>query len=101
MNLPFGELCLDAATVTGILDRMEKNGLLERVYSRQNRRNVCIHLLDRGWALREPVEQTVSRANDELVAGFEEAELATLSALLKRLDQNVKTSPLSAVSEKA
>jgi DNA-binding MarR family transcriptional regulator len=95
------ELRLDAATVTGILDRMEKSDLLERVNNRQSRRSVSIHLLERGVRLREPVERAVSAANCAMTLGFESRDLAELKALLRKLDHNVKTSQRSAARDHA
>ncbi len=48
-------LRLDASSITGILDRLEKKTLVERVYSRQDRRSVQVHLLESGAALQKPI----------------------------------------------
>lgn len=45
-------LFLDSATLTPLLKRMEASGLLQRVRSTQDERQVHIHLCDSGRALR-------------------------------------------------
>ncbi|MCB2192142.1 MAG: MarR family transcriptional regulator [Deltaproteobacteria bacterium] len=48
------EMYLSQATVTGILDRLEKRGLVERRRDQTDRRKVSLHLTDEG---RKAVEQ--------------------------------------------
>jgi len=46
-------LRLDTGTVTPLLKKMEKEGLITRTRSERDNRVVEIDLTDRGWALRE------------------------------------------------
>lgn len=57
------EMVLSQATVTSLLDRLAKNGLVVRVKSDQDKRSVTVDLTDRGREL-------VSDAPELLQAGF-------------------------------
>ena len=56
---------LSQATITGILDRLEKRGLVERTRSREDRRRVFIALTDAGVdiasAAPSPLQETFAR----------------------------------------
>lgn len=43
------------ATMTGLLDGLEQNGLVERVFAKDDRRSVLIHLTDAGQAKLDDV----------------------------------------------
>ena len=83
-------LRLDASSITGILDRLEKKALVERVYSRQDRRSVQVHLLESGTALQKPIEAIVRDANADVLAGIGEDDYKRLLSLLELMEANVK-----------
>jgi DNA-binding MarR family transcriptional regulator len=77
-------LKLDSATITGIVDRLEREGLLERRSDSQDRRVQRIYLTRSGRRLREPLD----RAMDELNANADRLlgrKAAILKAALRRL----------------
>ncbi len=81
------------STVTGIIDRMEREGLVDRVRSTEDRRVVRIRLTKKGFALArevsvEPMEM-FRAALDEL-SGIEQRDLLTiLTKLAKRVQMMV------------
>ena len=83
-------LRLDASSITGILDRLEKKGLIERVFSRQDRRSVQVHLLESGAALQKPIEAIIRDANADVLAGIDEADYKRFAALLELIEANAK-----------
>jgi DNA-binding MarR family transcriptional regulator len=77
-------LVLDSASVTGVVDRLEALGLLERHAHPQDRRVHRLRLTEKGVALREPLDVAMDRLNAEATrAAGDHAEtlLPTLRAL--------------------
>ncbi|WP_193182870.1 MarR family winged helix-turn-helix transcriptional regulator [Nisaea sediminum] len=58
-------LAIDAATITGILDRLEKAGLVERRDDPADRRIYRLELTDRARALAEPLDEAMDTLNRE------------------------------------
>lgn len=83
-------LQLDTSTVSGLLDRLEKKGLIERIYNTQDRRGIHVHLLENGAALQGPIEDTIIRANKEITAGIGPEALAAFCQQLKVIENNAK-----------
>ena len=48
-------LCLETSTVSGILDRMQKKDLIDRVINPENRREILVMITPKGEALKAPV----------------------------------------------
>lgn len=89
------ELCervtVDAATLSRTIDRMERDGLVTRVRSETDRRQVHVNLTEYGAGLwRELVPEAEAMLNLAL-EGFSDAEEETLRRLLKRLIANIQT----------
>ncbi|HEY5798203.1 MAG TPA: MarR family winged helix-turn-helix transcriptional regulator [Bosea sp. (in: a-proteobacteria)] len=86
-------LSLDSGTLTPLLKRLEASGLIRRERSREDERQVLLHLTEAGEALREKgvcVPETMGRAIGEAVqpGGRLLADLAALrAALLRAADQ--------------
>ena len=82
------------STLTGIIDRMEREGVVERVRSTEDRRVVRIHLTDKGRRLvREvPVEPTYifRRALESLSADDARSMAAALTKVSARVRAAVK-----------
>jgi DNA-binding MarR family transcriptional regulator len=85
------------STVTGIIDRMEREGLVARKRSEQDRRVVNIELTEKGRGLaREiPVEpvQIFGRVLEELPARDRAELLRILTKLARGVRELAKTSP--------
>ncbi len=93
------EMALSNSTVSGILDRLEKNKFVERKRSEEDRRVVMVDLTDE---FRKEAKERFKTAEDSLsnvikLATPEESEevlkgLATLDKLLNRakIDNNIK-----------
>lgn len=63
------ELFLSQATITGVLDRLERRGLVERRRDQKDRRRVSIHLTQEG---REAVQQAPRPLHERFTARLEE-----------------------------
>ena len=78
---------LDSATMTGVLNRLEKSGLSERLKDREDRRSVRIHLTSAGRQLGGRVAAALSVAHDTFVAPLSPDEAGQLYKLLQKLDR--------------
>lgn len=76
---------LDAATLTGVLDRLEAAGWLRRAAQPGDRRAQRILLTDAGRELAQQLRLEMASANEDFLARFSPAEIATLRSLLERL----------------
>ena len=85
-------LRLDASSITGILARLEKKELVERIYSRQDRRSVQVHLLESGAALQKPIEAVIEEANREVLSGIDPEDYRRFRTLLETMENNARNS---------
>ena len=76
---------IPAPSLVGIVDRLTISGLVSRIRSNQDRRNVLIETTDAGKELEEKVRPRVDKAYDELRLSFDENHWDELIAGLDRL----------------
>jgi DNA-binding MarR family transcriptional regulator len=91
MGQPYGmrelglTLGLAKSSLTGLVDRTERNGLVRRETDPQDARAVRVELTPRGSKLAEAFYAETCRRVEELAAGLDESEQATLAELLGRV----------------
>lgn len=78
---------LTSATMTGVLDRLERLGLVERRDHPEDRRALQIWLTAAGTGVAQEIGRIFVDANQEFLAGFTKHEVATLRAALVRIRQ--------------
>jgi len=76
---------LDSATLTGILDRLENMGLLNRKPHTVDRRAIIIALSQQGQALAENLFEKIAPANAAFLKDLSREEAMMLRGILKRL----------------
>lgn len=76
---------VDPATLTGILNRMEEKGLIERRMEKGNRRSFHIYLTELGWQKQKEVMQIFQRQEAELFAQITPQEQQILLQTLEKL----------------
>ena len=81
-----GRLLIDSATVTGVVDRLQAAGLLERRLHDQDRRVHSLFLTGQGRALQAPLDAAMDQLNDE-VAREMGGQGAALWASLRQLGE--------------
>ncbi|MCA1453909.1 MarR family transcriptional regulator [Bradyrhizobium sp. BRP22] len=59
-------LAIDSATMTGVIDRLERSGLIRRHADESDRRIYQLYLTDRGRALRSPLDSAMEKLNAEV-----------------------------------
>lgn len=80
----------DTAGITGLIDHLEKRGLVSRRANPADRRAVIVEPTAAGRALAPPLRQIFQAVNEVLLAGFSPPEAASLEAMLERLLSNVR-----------
>ena len=81
-------LCLDSSTVTGILGRLEDKHLITRDFSTEDRRRVIVHLTKDGKALEGPVNEIITRLNNEVTQGLSAKDMDLFRHHLKDISDN-------------
>jgi len=77
-------LALESQSVTGLIDRMERQGWVARHRDLPDRREIRVALTELGHSVLLDAAAAAQPAFDRLVAGLTPAELATLARLLGR-----------------
>ena len=80
---------IDPATMTGILNRMEKHGLVERKFENDNRRSIYVHLTETGREKQQVVEQVFLKAESEALADMDPKQREQLQELLVKVCKNM------------
>ena len=76
---------LDSATLTGVLDRLEAGGFVERRQNLEDRRSIRIHLTEKGRTTGEKVAKLMEGANIDFLRDFNASEEVALRSLLTRI----------------
>jgi len=83
-------LCVQPATITKMVNRMEKAGFLERRPDPEDQRVSRVYLTPNGRAVRADVERIWEALEQEAFAGFSPEERALLLQLLRRVRDNLR-----------
>jgi len=93
-DMTIGELSnkmyLACSTTTDLVDRMEKNLLVERVKDPSDRRVVRIHLLEEGNRIIDEVIKKRQVYLEEILIDFTSEEILLLQQSLKKLHQEMR-----------
>jgi MarR family transcriptional regulator, organic hydroperoxide resistance regulator len=76
---------LDSATLTGLIDRLETAGLVERRRNSEDRRSIRLRLTQEGRKKGGIVKRLMEEANKEFLHEFNESEEVALRTLLNRI----------------
>ncbi|MBC5637543.1 MarR family transcriptional regulator [Ornithinibacillus sp. BX22] len=94
-DMTIGELSakngLAFSTTTDLVDRMEKNELVERVRDMNDRRVVRIHVLEKGHRIIEEVILKRQEYLNNVLENFTEEQTTTLIELLNLLHAQMKS----------
>ncbi|MEV2277479.1 MarR family transcriptional regulator [Nocardiopsis sp. NPDC049922] len=78
-------LCLSTGSVTGVLDRLEERGLVERTRHPEDRRKVAVRLAEGAERLAAASSPGMRDAMTELHEGYSDEELAVIVGWLDRV----------------
>jgi len=79
---------LEPSTMTGLLDRMERDELVARTADPNDRRVLRINLTKTGQQVRDPVLKVVDRVLTEVFAGIAEDDISQTKNLLRHVIAN-------------
>lgn len=77
-------LSVDNSAITGLVDRLEKSGLVTRLLSPDDRRAYRIHLTDPGLDQINRAQKIIKRVNEEIKADFSMEEVDAFKKVLNR-----------------
>ncbi|MFN3228807.1 MAG: MarR family winged helix-turn-helix transcriptional regulator [Asticcacaulis sp.] len=95
-----GRAGVTRATITGLLDGLERDGFLGRHSDKPDRRAVTVRLTPKGQALADALLLEHTHWIGSLFAGFTPEAREDLSMLLRRVWQNMDASPLGGAPPK-
>ena len=78
-------LQLENSTVSGVLDRMQKRGLIDRVVDPNDRRSVRVVPTEEGLALKDGVLKVIDQLNVQILEGFTQEQWAVLLDCLRQV----------------
>ncbi len=78
-------LYMDGATLTGVLDRMERNHLVIREKDTQDRRIIKVFLTKKGEELKEILISLAKEINEDATKEFSSEEVSQLKNLLLKI----------------
>lgn len=77
------------SALSRVIDQMERDGLVARWASKTDSRSVRVQLTDHGRSMYRELLPAAHEHAEAIVAGFDEAEIATFYNLLKRVLHNL------------
>lgn len=78
-------LFLEASSISGILDRMQKNDLIERHIDKNNRRAIIVSPTEKAISLKGDVEVVVKEMNEKFFSPFTSSEQELLKKALRQI----------------
>jgi DNA-binding MarR family transcriptional regulator len=82
-------LCIQPATVTKMLQRMEQTNLIERRGDPEDQRVSRVYLTEQSRALLQPYEEAWAKLEQSLIEGLSLEERVLLLRLLRQLHENL------------
>jgi len=84
-------LSIDNSTITGLVDRLQKTGLVRRDASPHDRRASRVYISPEGIREVEKAKRVVKKVNREIKNGFSAEELASFKNILQSFFQKFHT----------
>lgn len=78
-------LGLDKSSITGLVDRAQRRGLVERIVSPADKRGFNVRATAAGWQIIHEVGEQIERQITEVTAGLTEAERTQTIALASKI----------------
>jgi DNA-binding MarR family transcriptional regulator len=77
------------STLTGVIDRMEKQGLVERTISQRDRRSYGLEMTEKGKEIRREHDRILVVLSTKMLATLDEEERKTFIRLLSKVADNM------------
>ena len=93
-NIPIKELVkktsLDKATLTGIIDRLERDGFIIRSHNPQDKREIIISRTGKDEIFKTKIPAASDKQNALFYKDFSQEEIFTFEKMLKKILKNCK-----------
>ena len=93
-NIPIKKLVektsLDKATLTGIIDRLERDGYVKRIPSQNDKRSILISRTGKDEIFKSKINEVSDVQNSIFYKGFSVSEIEKFENYLKRILENCK-----------
>ena len=93
-GVPIKTLCektsLDKSTLTGIIDRLERDGYVERKASETDKRSTLISLTGKEQEFAKIIQKVSTQMNKIFYKGFSDDEIIQFEEMLARILENCK-----------
>ena len=93
-GVPIKTLCektsLDKSTLTGIIDRLERDGYIERKPSQTDKRSTLICLTGKEQEFAKHIQKVSNQMNKIFYNGFSDEEIMQFDSMLERILVNCK-----------
>lgn len=80
---------IEPASLTSVLNGMEKKGLIKREMQNGNRRSQYVYMTEKGRKLSEIIKSQFEKIEDDALNGFSEDEVQQLLEYLKKIYINL------------
>jgi len=81
---------VEPSTITGLIDRMEQDGLVYRASVPGDRRALKANLSEKGMRMRDKVLQALEEMAQQLFAGIKPDEMETMKQALRQMLENAR-----------
>ena len=81
------KVALEKATLTGLLDRMERDGLTERRPDSEDRRAIIVHLTEKAEGLREELTELYHDNNGMFLSLLSQDEKEVFESVINKLEK--------------
>lgn len=83
-------LHFDKPTATGIIDRLEKKGLVKKLRDSEDRRSISVYLTEKGMKMENLLPKFAREVNRLASKGINKNEVERLKILLRKIWNNCK-----------
>ncbi len=91
---------LEPSTMTGLIDRMERDDLVKRVPDPDDRRVLKIYLTDAGYAIEDTMARAVDRVMAQVLSGIGDDDISHLKDTLRKVLANIHEENFDEQTEK-
>jgi len=81
----------DKPSVTRLIDNLEKQKLVKRVSSKEDRRKNIVTLTENALTLQQSTFELANKTMDEALAGIKKADIAVVKEVLHKVFTNLQT----------
>ncbi len=81
---------LAITSLTTMLERMEKSGLIRREQDRQDKRKTCLYLTEKSHSLKDDYDDVSAGMGRIYYKGFSEDEIIQFESYLERVQKNLE-----------